>query len=1032
LPDLEAAGRLESFERRHALARWARSRRRNLTARRGYGGDGTEGGNDMRTGERSAGTLFLNVAVALAIACAALVSDAAAVTSLFDRIGIGVDWGPHWSASPTQHDVRDDAADGAFPAELCLLRNAGFTSIRMYGENSATWIALLDAVDDFNTGKLNCDPTRPAAACQGGQCMSVVYQAAICGPDPRSLAWNGTFSDFRQVKCYEPGKAEADEGLFADSLADELLKLEVILGAAGDKFAKHVPLVFVGNEILFSRGVCSAGPTPGAACTDNRDCGTGGSCGIAHYCSNALSGAAPPVQCTSSATCGAGSCTDVTNLAPLEQAFGQVQQVLADRLPAGAPPAISISLQVDLLTSGSFGDDGSKLMYSRQQLANALTSKVIAVNTYPDQWGKVTVGETTQCLSPSFPSCVGPSNAVNGQALLGGCTENPLYRDPRTNKIAHTIDNYVELLGHRYYPGFDVMIAETGWHTAGVCGVYNDCTATYSAQDAATYWAALYPYVQKHKIPLLAFEAFDERTKTCDLPPNVQGEMAEANYGLFGNYCQLKGASAGLLPPAGAGSPGPNLTALQALLDEDPSGGKSCREQTLAKVIGVGSVGVCELEPAIACNSGYHLADPTHTTPRDGRCPSGPNNSDNRCVWGFCASKTTVGCNPDDPGNDPACGQCLRAGSCAATAAPAGLFLATVDCAGQTCGAACWTGQSCNAASVFGFTCTDATCACYAAMSPSAPSVASGAQAVEAPGFVLTYGHDAFSFTKTRTLRPEVFTGPYGIEVHPIWGDAFIGKGWTLKVSAPPGSSEAQPPGPCPANSVVDIGADPANPVIQWTSSWVPCSYQVGGVNPVANTLNFPRGFLQSIPTWPPSSCPGGKCGSGGGTVTVSAVSGKAKNVGEANDDGTVKITGRFTAPTAIQLDEAIVTITDLLDEVGGAGELSERPGGAALLPIALVAQPGSTSTVAVYETSPGVRPSVSVEIKTRDSRMHAMDFTITVDHDSMPNAPVECTTGSSQANLRMSFIIDDGSGQPISVAAVLPWQCDRHELRVH
>jgi len=231
---------------------------------------------------------------------------------------------------------------------------------------------------------------------------------------------------------------------------------------------------------------------------------------------------------------------------------------------------------------------------------------------------------------------------------------------------------------------------------------------------------------------------------------------------------------------------------------------------------------------------------------------------------------------------------------------------------------------------------------------------------------------------------------------------------------------------------VVDIGADPANPVIQWTSSWVPCSYQVGGVNPVANTLNFPRGFLQSIPTWPPSSCPGGKCGSGGGTVTVSAVSGKAKNVGEANGDGTVKITGRFTAPTAIQLDEAIVTITDLLDEVGGAGELSERPGGAALLPIALVAQPGSTSTVAVYETSPGVRPSVSVEIKTRDSRMHAMDFTITVDHDSMPSAPVECSTGSSQANLRMSFTIDDGSGQPISVGAVLPWQCDRHELRVH
>ncbi len=52
---------------------------------------------------------------------------------------------------------------------------------------------------------------------------------------------------------------------------------------AGDKFAANVSLVLVGNEVLYSRGVCSNG---GAACTDSRDCGTGGSCNIGHYCSN--------------------------------------------------------------------------------------------------------------------------------------------------------------------------------------------------------------------------------------------------------------------------------------------------------------------------------------------------------------------------------------------------------------------------------------------------------------------------------------------------------------------------------------------------------------------------------------------------------------------------------------------------------------------------------------------------------------------------------------------------------------------------
>lgn len=983
--------------------------------------------------------------VALTLALGALAPAALAATpTLFDRIGIGTDWGPHWSASPQSSDVRDNQADGAFPAEICLIRNAGFKTIRMYGESIATWLAVLDAVDDYNTGRLNCDPASgPATSCDvSGTCMSVVYQVAICGPDPRSLAWNGSYADIGQVKCYDPTKALAQESSFADNLADEVLRLKQVLGGASDKFAKHVPLVFVGNEIFFSRGVCSAGSTnAGQACTDTRDCGGGGTCAIAHYCSNSLTGTTPPVQCSSSADCGTtgGTCTDVANVAPLKHAFTTVKQVLTDALPATSQPAISISLQVDLLTSGSFGDGANApVMYSRQQLAQALPNKIIAINTYPDQWGKVLAGQQTTCSAPSFPSCVGPSNAVLGQALLAGCTDPTPYNDARTGKLAHTIDNYMTLLQQKYYPGFDVMIAETGWHTSGTCAAYNDCTSTYSPQDAATYWKSLYAYAQTKKIPLLAFEAFDEQTKQCDPLGRAPGNVAEANYGLFSNFCQLKGNNVALLPPAGPGAFGPNLKAFQALLDNDPTlGGPSCRAQTLVEVTGIGNTGVCEHNPAIACMSGYHLKDDHHTDPANFRCPPGPGGIDNRCVWGYCENDSTAGCNPDDPTNPSTCGQCLRAGNCASSNAPAGVFTGIIPCVSgtsQQCGAACWPGQSCNVAQVFGAQCTDSSCACYPAMAPSVvPKTLLGSGTVEGPGFVLSYAKGPFTFTKTRTLRAEVFPGAYGTEVHPVWGNAFVGKNWTVKVTPPLGSSESA--APCPQNTVTDIGASPAAPVITWASDWrAPCNYAVGGVSTDPIHVIFPRGYLKTAPTWPPPppifclsalGCPGPS------GVTFTGAVGKAQNVGVNKDSGNLRLSGQFTAPSSMELHRATLFLEELLDEEDGVGELSRRLGGSPMLPLLLSARAGGKATAAQYQTPTGVKPSVTVEVKTRDAKTRAMEFSITVDRDSMPVKPIDCEGTPLRTSLRTSFTIDDGTGQPLLIAATLPWQCKGTELRV-
>ena len=549
--------------------------------------------------------------------------------------------------------------------------------------------------------------------------MSVVYQVGICGPDPRSLLWNGSFAQIDYVKCYEVGQPVGKERPFKDSVDEELLKLRQVIANGGAKFAANVSLVLVGNEIFFSRGVCSNG---GAACTDSRDCGSG-TCNIGHYCSNQLTGNSPSPTCASSATCSSGaSCTDVANVSALKYAFDRVQPVLAQL--GGTPPPISISLQMDLLVSPSFGDDPktAPLMFSRQQLGQALPDKIIATNTYPDQWGNVTVNQLpTTCSGGSFASCVGPQNAVLGQALLAGCVDDPRYRDPVTGKIAHTIDNYFTRL-QSYYPGFDLVIAETGWHTSGTCVAYNDCASTYSAGDAATYYQDLYAYVQTNKIPLLAFQPFDQRTKLCDPAGRPhrrgRGELRDLHELLPAQGRQPGAAAAGGARLAWP-EPGGVHRAPRRRLDPRR---QVVSPQTLVGVIGVGSAGICEHNTNIACNGGY---DPAHPAPGLDKCPPGPGAQANRCVWGYCANDTTIGCNPDDPDNVTGCGVCKRAGNCYG-ADPPGLFAANVNCGAgpRSCVAACRNAQGCNGA-LAPFTdsgkCGEPghECACFVAMAPS-------------------------------------------------------------------------------------------------------------------------------------------------------------------------------------------------------------------------------------------------------------------------------------------------------------------------
>ena len=192
-----------------------------------------------------------------------------------------------------------------------------------------------------------------------------------------------------------------------------------------------------------------------------------------------------------------------------------------------------------------------------------------------------------------------------------------------------------------------------------------------------------------------------------------------------------------------------------------------------------------------------------------------------------------------------------------------------------------------------------------------------------------------------------------------------------------------------------------------------------------------------NIPAWcgpgTPNTCPGLTApGPLPPTVAVAFDNGKGKaqNVGLAKDSGKLTLTGRFTTQAPIALDRATLTITDLIDEVGGVGELSRIAGGGSLLPLALVARPGSKGTLATFETAPGSRPSVSVEVKRRDVKAGLLEFSIKVDRDSMPVRPIDCTAGSlSYTQLKTRFTLDDGVNQVIEVGATLPWQCKSSDL---
>jgi hypothetical protein len=164
--------------------------------------------------------------------------------------------------------------------------------------------------------------------------------------------------------------------------------------------------------------------------------------------------------------------------------------------------------------------------------------------------------------------------------------------------------------------------------------------------------------------------------------------------------------------------------------------------------------------------------------------------------------------------------------------------------------------------------------------------------------------------------------------------------------------------------------------------------------------------------------------------ATISTFKGKAEKVGSGLAHGKVSLSGTVTRVGTVDLRAATVTLQDLLNEADGAGELVQGPGGGELLPLTLLARPGSKANEAIFETSSGAQPKVRVELKQRDPEKGELEFSIKAER-VLVRSPVRCQgAGEPRTLLTTSLTLNEGIQGPTEVSIESSWQCRSNELR--
>jgi uncharacterized membrane protein len=155
--------------------------------------------------------------------------------------------------------------------------------------------------------------------------------------------------------------------------------------------------------------------------------------------------------------------------------------------------------------------------------------------------------------------------------------------------------------------------------------------------------------------------------------------------------------------------------------------------------------------------------------------------------------------------------------------------------------------------------------------------------------------------------------------------------------------------------------------------------------------------------------------------ATKEQFSGKAIGVGAGQENTAVEIVGTLTSPTDLDLSTATLTITNLLNERTGSGEII---GG---LPLVLTAAPGSRRNFARFVDRS--RPNVT-SVTIHDAGSGVFSFEIKVS-DAIINSPQNC----SPTRLTTGFRLDAANNPPIVVSTERPWDClgpSNRSLKTH
>jgi hypothetical protein len=105
--------------------------------------------------------------------------------------------------------------------------------------------------------------------------------------------------------------------------------------------------------------------------------------------------------------------------------------------------------------------------------------------------------------------------------------------------------------------------------------------------------------------------------------------------------------------------------------------------------------------------------------------------------------------------------------------------------------------------------------------------------------------------------------------------------------------------------------------------------------------------------------------------------------------------------------------------------------GGARLLPLQLVARPGSKSSGAIFETPSGARPHVRAEVKQRDPKKGELELSLTAEFTTISRLPRGCSSdkgGSVPLHTRLSLATSNQA--PLDLAPLLSWRCGKNELK--